>query len=158
MKTNIIQVIVSVIIGLIICSISFLIFSSLNNQYNSMNQANFIQIIEKAKDAWIAQDGDALSEIFTPDGEMIVPGQKWQGQVKIKEEMNKFAEQYSDVKIEIKRILIENNQAAIEWSYEDTEKTTGHRNKADDVIIVDFKDDRISRWREYFDTQTPASK
>jgi len=122
-----------------------------------MNPEDIRALINKAREAWVAQDADALAQMFTPDGEIIVPGKKWRGQTRIREEINDFARQYSDVKIDIQRILIENNQASVEWYYEDTEKATGRRNKADDVIIVDFKDGMISRWREYFDTKTPDS-
>ncbi|MBH8556404.1 nuclear transport factor 2 family protein [Nostocaceae cyanobacterium CENA357] len=122
-----------------------------------MNQQEIRTLIEKARYAWASQDADALAQIFTADGEIIVPGQKWRGQAKIREEITNFAQQYSNVKIEIRRVLIENNQAAVEWYYEDTEKATGRRNKADDVIVIDFQDGCISRWREYFDTKTPAS-
>ena len=115
-------------------------------------------VIEQARVAWVARDANALAQLFTPDGELIVPGQRWQGRAKIREEVTHFAQRYSDVKIDIRRIIIEDNQAAVEWHYEDTEKATGLRNKADDAIIVDFKDGRISRWREYFDNKTPASK
>ena len=35
------------------------------------------------------------------------------------------------------------------------EKATGDRIQADDAIVIDFKQNRIGGWREYFDTQTP---
>ncbi|MEH2287232.1 nuclear transport factor 2 family protein [Nostoc sp.] len=124
----------------------------------SMNQQDIQILIEKAKDAWIAQDIDALAQMFTVDGELIVPGQYWRGQERIREELTHFKQQYSDIKIQIHRIIIGENQAAVEWYYEDTEKATGLCNKADDVIVVDFKDSQISRWREYFDTQTPINR
>lgn len=115
-------------------------------------------LIKKARDAWVARDADALARLFTPDGVLIVPGQQWQGQARIRQEVSRFAQQYSDVKIDIQRIIVEENQAAVEWHYEDTEKATGLRNKADDAIVVDIKAGRISRWREYFDTETPAKQ
>lgn len=114
-------------------------------------------LIEQAKTAWVARDAEAIAQLFTPDGELIVPGQRWQGQAEIKAEVTRFTQQYTDVKIEIKRIIIEGKQAAVEWYYEDTEQANGHRNRADDVIIIDFKDGRISRWREYFDLKTPIN-
>ncbi|NJM70273.1 MAG: SgcJ/EcaC family oxidoreductase [Scytonema sp. RU_4_4] len=123
-----------------------------------MNQENIRVLLEKARDAWVTQNADALVQLFTKDGELIVPGKRWQGQEKIREEIIQFAQQYSNVKIDIKRIIILGNQAVVEWYYEDTEKASGHRNKADDVIVVDFKEGRISRWREYIDTETPANK
>jgi uncharacterized protein (TIGR02246 family) len=146
------------LILVIIASVSIVIFNTPAFAYqNNMNQEEIRALIEKARSAWANQDVDALVQMFTVDGEIILPGQKWQGQAKIREEITNFVQQYSNIKIDIRRILIENNQAAIEWYYEDTEKVTGHRNKADDVIVIDFKDGCISRWREYFDTKTPAS-
>ena len=124
------------------------------NQYKKQEEMR--TLIKQARDAWVARDAKALAQLFTPDGELIVPGQRWQGQVKIRAEVTRFAQQYSDVKINIKRIIVEGNQAAVEWDYEDTEKATNIHNKADDVIIVDFKNGRISQWREYFDTKTPV--
>ena len=136
---------------------NFIFGDSCQRGNNNLKKSQIMTLIEKARDAWVAQDADTLAQLFTPDGEIIVPGQKWQGQTKIREEVIRFAQQYSDVKINIRRIITENNQAAVEWHYEDTEKATSRRNKADDVIVIDFKDCRISRWREYFDTKTPAS-
>ena len=124
------------------------------NQYREQEEMR--ALIKQARDAWVARDAEALAQLFTPNGEIIVPGQRWQGQMKIREEVTRFAHHYSDVKIDIKRIIVEDNQASVEWDYEDTEKATSLRNKADDVIVVDFKDGRISRWREYFDTKTPV--
>lgn len=143
------------LLGLTFFSIAFIAdaFASQN-----MKQEDIRTLIKQARKAWVARDADALIHLFTPDGEIIVPGQRWRGQAKIREEVTRFAQQYSDVKIDIRRIIIEDNQAAVEWYYEDTEKATGLRNKVDDVIVVDFKDGRISRWREYFDSTTPASK
>lgn len=120
-------------------------------------QQNYIRAtIEAAKDAWVRQDANALVQLFTPDGVLIVPGQRWEGHDRIREELDRFTQYSSDVRIEIKRIIVEGNQAAVEWYYEDVDKATGNLNQADDVIVVDFEGDRISQWREYFDTTTPA--
>ncbi|ARV57720.1 DUF4440 domain-containing protein [Nostocales cyanobacterium HT-58-2] len=122
---------------------------------SSMNKEDIRTLIEQARYAWVTQDADALIQLFTLDGELIVPGKRWQGREKIREEVTQFAQQSSDVTIEIQRIIIEGNQTVVEWYYEDTEKASGHRNKADDVIVVDFKEGQIIRWREYIDTKTP---
>ncbi|WP_414542805.1 nuclear transport factor 2 family protein [Nostoc sp. CCY0012] len=123
-----------------------------------MNPQDIRLLIEQARDAWVTQNADAIAQMFTDDGELILPGQRWQGKQRIREELSDFSQQYSDVKIDIHRMIIQDDQAAVEWYYEDTEKATGHRNKADDVIVVDFQDGLISRWREYFDTQTPLTR
>ena len=142
-------------LGLILFAMAFST-SAFANQ--DMKPKEMQTVIEQARDAWEIRDAEAIAQLFTPDGELIVPGQRWQGQAEIRAEVSRFAQQYSNVKIVIRRMLFANNQAAVEWYYEDTENATGIRNKADDAIIVDFKDGRISRWREYFDTKTPVSK
>lgn len=136
----------------------FIAASSIGATNQQMKQEDIRTLIKQVRDAWVARDADALVQLFTPDGEIIVPGERWRGRTKIREEVSRFAQQYTDVNIDIRRIIVEDNQAAVEWYYEDTEKATGLRNKADDVVIVDFKDGRISRWREYFDSKTPVSK
>ncbi len=140
-------VVLSLLLGL---ALSQGVFAAQSKQQNSIRTT-----IETAREAWMRQDIDALVQLFTPDGVLIVPGQQWQGHDRIREALNDFAQSSSDVQIEIKRIIIEGNQAAVEWYYEDVEKATGYHNQADDVIVVDFEGERISRWREYFDTETP---
>lgn len=120
-----------------------------------MNPEEIRIAIAQAKDAWVARDDKALAALFAPDGEIIVPGQRWQGQERIRQEVTHFAQHYSDVRIEIRQVIVESDRAVVEWYYEDTENATGYRNKADDVIVINFKEGRISRWREYFDTETP---
>lgn len=135
-----------------------IIFSNSTFATPDKKQDDIRTLIEQAKDAWVARDADALAQLFAADGELIVPGERWLGQAKIRAEIARFAQHYSSVKIDIRRIIVEGNQAVVEWHYEDTEKATGLRNKADDAIVVDFKNGKISRWREYFDQQTPANK
>lgn len=143
------------VLGLIFFSMTFTTAAFANQ---SRKQQNIRVLIKQARDAWVARDANAITQLFAPDGELIVPGKRWQGQAEIQQEVSRFAQQSTDVKIEIRRIIVEGNQAVVEWYYEDTEKATGLRHKADDAIIVDFKDGRISRWREYFDNKTLASK
>ena len=114
-------------------------------------------LIEQAGRAWITGDADAFAALFAPDGEFVVPGKRWQGQSAIRETLASFATRYSDVKVDIRRIIVEGDQAVVEWYWEDTKNETGTRNRADDAIVVDFRDGRISRWREYIDTKSPAA-
>ena len=119
---------------------------------NTSSPQEMREIVELAKNAWIARDADALAQLFTPNGELIVPGQRWQGQAKIRSEVAKFAGQYTNVKITIHSTIVEGNRAAVEWHYEDTETATGKRNQANDAIVIEVQNGRISYWREYFDT------
>ncbi len=140
--------------------ITFIILSfwvNMNVSTQSSMKLDIPTIIQQAKDAWVNLDGNTLAKLFTPDGELIVPGHRWQGQAEISEAVSSIAQQSKDIKIDIARIIISGEQAVIEWHYQETEKTTNHRKTTDDAIVVDFRDGQISRWREYFDTETPSS-
>jgi uncharacterized protein (TIGR02246 family) len=136
-------------IGIILVSLMFGMDATAS-QHNSSQLNNIRSTVERAKDAWVASDPDALAELFTLDAELIVPGQRWQGQAKIRSEISKFARQYTDVSIIIHRVIIDGDRAAVEWHYEDTEQATGKRSQSDDAIVIEFQNGLISYWREYF--------
>ncbi len=119
---------------------------------NISSSQDIRSLIILAKDAWVAGDAEALAHLFTVDAQLIVPSQRWQGQAKIREEVAKFVRLYTDIKITIHRIIIEGNLAAVEWHYEDIERATGKHSQADDAIVIEVQNGRISYWREYFDT------
>lgn len=114
-------------------------------------------IVRQARDSWVNGDADAFAALFTPDGELIVPGQKWVGKDAIRKAAADFTTYASNVKIDIRQIIIEGDRAAVEWYWEDTEKASGRRNRADDAIIADFVAGKIKRWREYIDSKTPEN-
>lgn len=130
-----------------------------------MEHKEIIRIIEEAAKSWINADPDAFAALFSEQGEFIVPGMRWVGPEAIRQAVAYFIDTSSDVSINISQILIGSQtdknstdaRAMIEWHWENTEKATGKRSKADDAIAVDFQNGRISRWREYIDAQTWAS-
>ena len=111
-------------------------------------------LIQQARDAWVNGDADTFVSLFTPDGEFIVPGSRSRGAAEIRAVFWQFAIAHTDVEIDIRRLLIDGNQAMVEWHWQDTEIATGDRTDADDAIVVDFRAGQISRWREYIDTQS----
>jgi uncharacterized protein (TIGR02246 family) len=112
------------------------------------------QVILQAATAWIQGDGEAFASLFIPEGELIVPGNRWIGTAAIRQVTTDFAAAYTGVKIEIRRIIVNGEQAVVEWHWQEVERSTGKEGTADDTIVIDFQDGKISRWREYIDTQS----
>jgi uncharacterized protein (TIGR02246 family) len=90
-------------------------------------------------------------------GKFVVPGNSYVGSTAIRQVAKEFAETHSSVKIEIKQILTDGNHAVVEWFWVETANQTGRQQKAEDAIVIDFKDGLITRWREYIDSTTPEN-
>jgi uncharacterized protein (TIGR02246 family) len=143
-------VLLLLILSLLTCSISPALSGELNMAPESIEQ-----VVEQAKTAWQDGDADRFAELFLPDGELVVPGQRWQGRAAIRQAVLDFSSTHSQVKIEIQRIVSFGDCVLVEWTWEDVEKSTGERSQAEDAIVIDFQANQVRRWREYIDTQTP---
>jgi uncharacterized protein (TIGR02246 family) len=112
-------------------------------------------IILQAKTAWLSGDAQAFVQLFSPNGKFIVPGKVWQGPSAIHQAFDKFADAYRVKTIDIKNLVLQNNHAFVEWYWEEQERETGRVSPAEDAIAIDFQGDRILRWREYIDSDSP---
>lgn len=120
----------------------------------STQTATLRTIILQAKNAWVKSDAAAFANLFTEDGELIVPGQRWQGRAAIQTESASFLKNFTVV-IKIRTILIDRDQAAVEWDWSETPKAKQQETgQAQDAILINFESRRIRRWREYIDTKT----
>ncbi len=115
-------------------------------------------MIRQAAASWSEGDAKAVAKLFVPEGEFVVPGQKVVGPAAIEKVASEFFDSHSHVDIEVQRIIVEGQQAVVEWTWTDTENDTGKRSCADDAIVVDFADGKIRRWREYIDAVTPKTQ
>jgi uncharacterized protein (TIGR02246 family) len=164
-KARLGRVALAILVGIAIVLVSMKAFASTPTQMSLSDSSppggkttspeQIRAIVRQARDSWVNGNADAFAALFTSDGEFIVPGQKWVGREAIRKAAADFATYASIVKIDIRQTIVEGDRAAIEWYWEDTEKASGRRNRADDAIIADFTAGKIKRWREYIDSKTP---
>jgi uncharacterized protein (TIGR02246 family) len=124
-----------------------------NRRPEVMKPEDIRRMIQSARNAWMTGDSEAWAALFSTDGRVIVHGNRWVGQDAIRKSLTDFAAGSASVKIDIRRIMIDGNQAVVEWYWQDRDKA-GRRNQADDAIVIDFKANHIIRWREYIDNKT----
>ncbi|HEY9824517.1 MAG TPA: SgcJ/EcaC family oxidoreductase [Stenomitos sp.] len=151
--------IVALLSSILLCNLALVTAAPLASSQSSLRPNEMRSLIEQAKDAWVAGNGAAFAQLFVEDGELIVPGQRWQGRAVIQRESDRFNQDFS-VTIEIQSILIEGNHAAVAWNWCETPKKVSLGSsvpvrQAQDAIFVDFEAGGIRRWREYIDNETP---
>ena len=113
--------------------------------------------IETQIQAWQTGDADLLAAGFATEGEIVVSGKCIRGRPALKATVARFASRHRDVQITLHRLVFGADCAAVEYRWEDTKIETGQRYIADDAVWVDFAGGLITRWREYWDNETPTS-
>jgi len=117
-----------------------------------MNNTQAYQLVERQAKAWEAADVDAALADFASDALFISPGGCWQGQAAIRTAINAFFADAGEVKVQIRRVFVDDNQGAAEWTWSERRYADGNRHTAEDAIIFELQAGKIIYWREYFDT------
>lgn len=115
------------------------------------------QLVERQAKAWETADSDKIIADFAEDSLFIVPGSTFRGKQQIKEAAEQYFAEFADTKVTIKRIITNENEGAVEWSWSDRNKKTGEISQAEDAIIFELEAEKIKYWREYIDTQPERS-
>lgn len=105
--------------------------------------------IQAAVCACTAKDSRALASLFLPKGEMILQNKGWVGRSAIERVSAQYLASCEAIAIEVHRILVEGNCAVVEWTWQNTNSGNRQPNITDNVIIIDFQENAIARWREY---------
>lgn len=121
-----------------------------------MKPSDIEAIIQTAIAAWTEGKPDQFAALFAENGEFIVPGDRWVGPEAIRQVTAEFTEANA-VAIVVQNILIQGQHAAVEWHWQETNRSTGETSQAEDVTMIDIVDGKIQRWREYIDNRSPAS-
>jgi uncharacterized protein (TIGR02246 family) len=109
------------------------------------------QLIERQAHAWIVQDIELALPDFAPDAIFQSPGGRFVGRSEIRRVANAFFAETASVKITILRVIFDGRNGAVEWTWEETLRSTNRRRFAEDAIIFEIVDGQIVYWREYFD-------
>ena len=110
-----------------------------------------IQFIREMFAAWMRQDWNAATEVFTPDGEMLsmMMPDPWKGHDAIRAMCIDIGKHAKNININIKRIGVIDGQVFVERfdSFLWDGKTVGYPT----VGVFEFENGKIKLWKEYFD-------
>lgn len=135
------------IIIFIVSLVVFLLFATPMKSDTAMEA-----LVARQANAWATQDVTALIGDFAPNAVFKAASFTFNGKEAIQKAAEDYFRAFTDTKVEIKRVIIEANQGAVEWDWRDRNKKTGKRSAAEDAIIFEVGDDgKIIYWREYIE-------
>ena len=102
--------------------------------------------------AWREGDLDAIMADYAPDVVLIAPGVRLEGPDALRASNERYLAEYTDIDVELTRVIVDGDQGALEWTWSETRRADGRRRSVDDAIIFALRDGKIVYWREYFDT------
>jgi uncharacterized protein (TIGR02246 family) len=114
-----------------------------------MSREEMIALVNRQAVAWQTRDAHAISADFATDGVLIAPSGRLTGPDAIREEAESVFASTTAIKITIKRVLIDGDAGAVEWTWTETSARNGQQKTMDDAIIFAVQDGKIVYWREY---------
>ncbi len=109
-------------------------------------------MVKKQALAWEQGDVSSIVEDFAPSATFIAAGHIFQGVEAIQKAAEDYFRQFTDTKVTIKRVILEENQGAVEWDWSDRQRNNGRQSQAEDAIIFELQDNgKIVYWREYIE-------
>ena len=119
--------------------------------------ASIQHLVNRQARAWENADVEAIVADFAEDARFVVPGTSFRGKQEIRAAAKDYFANFTNTQVTVKRIIGNDNEGAVEWSWSDQERKTGKKNSADDAIIFELENGKITYWREYIDSQSPEN-
>ena len=111
------------------------------------------QIVARQANAWETANVEKLLADFTEDSVFVVPGAVFRGKREIQEAAEGYFTEFTDTEVTIKRVIFQDNQGAVEWTWSERNKKTGEQSQAEDAIIFELENGKLKYWREYIDKE-----
>jgi uncharacterized protein (TIGR02246 family) len=105
--------------------------------------------------AWRDEDLEAIMAGYADDIVHVSPYGRRVGVADMRAVNARYLAEYTAFDVQLHRLVVEGDQAALEWTWSETRRADGLRHSADDAIVFALRDGKISYWREYFD---PAAR
>jgi uncharacterized protein (TIGR02246 family) len=119
---------------------------------SAAQRAAFQALVDRQLQSWLKADFSIAAGDWAPDGELISPGAHLK-KAEIQGVMTDYLKHFKDLNVVVKRVILSSDgkEAAIEWEWNVVRIRDGAKAHSPDAIIVDLENNKIKRWREYFD-------
>ncbi len=117
-----------------------------------MTKAELRTFLEGRARNWSEKNLDAIMADYDPAIEYITPSRRFSGTDELRQMNARYLEEYTDISVELTRLIVDGEEGALEWTWSETRVSDGLRRSVDDAIVFVIRDRKIVYWREYFDT------
>ena len=114
------------------------------------------ELVVRQAEAWENQDAKAIADDFAEDAVFIAAGFKFVGQQRIEKAALDYFKQFHNTTVEIKNIIVDGERGAVEWDWRDRKRQGNLKGFAEDAIIFELVDGKITYWREYIEKKKPT--
>jgi len=108
------------------------------------------RLIYRQKNAWETRDIEAILADFAPNCVFITPKSRYEGVEAVRKVVEGFVGTKAKAQITIHRIMVDGDQAAVEWTWQETRPSSDEIIIVKDAIILEVVEGKIVYWREYF--------
>ena len=108
-------------------------------------------VVQRQAEAWANGDVEGIVSAFANSFEFIFPGARLTTPEELRNAVEGYFKAKTRVSIEIKRIVVDGECAAVEWVWSEQDRESGKMGRAEDAIILRLAGHKISYWREYID-------
>ena len=78
-------------------------------------------------DAWARKDLDVIMADYAPDIVYIAPTVRFDGTAGMRENAARYLAEFTDIEVELTRLIVDGNQGALEWTWSETRVVDGRR-------------------------------
>jgi len=117
---------------------------------NNNNNNNIEQMVYQHAQAWETGNKELLNSLLHENVVFAYPGRRLNKEQTL-EDLDYFAEHFTDTKVYINKIIVNDNNVAVEWQFATTNADTGERQVVSDAVIAEVKDGKFTVWKEYLD-------
>lgn len=148
------SVVLILMAALVIIGSNVLFTTQIKAQSLPMKEQITQMVIRQAR-AWENQDAQAIADDFANSAVFIAASFEFQGKSRIKQAALDYFKGFHNTVVEIKRIIVDGNEGAVEWTWRDQNRKSGKEGYAEDAIIFKLENDKIVYWREYIEKKDP---
>lgn len=127
-----------------------IVLAGCSTQSTDLDKIKIEKMVRDHAKAWENGDMELLNSLLHDDIVFAYPGRRLNKNQTL-EDLDYFSKHYNETKVYVHKVIIDGNNAAVEWQFATTKKDDKKRQVVSDAIIAQVKDGKFIVWKEYLD-------